>query len=159
VELDLAHDALIKWEARLNTEFFPTERAIALCIYQRQRLSAEYLQAALRSHPLAIVDDKLISDPYYEPPELIAQPSEAARVDWMITQLARWAKEREELRRSHDRLRALIENASDGITVLDAEGRILYEGPSAERNAGLQAGGDDGAPYRGLYQPAGYCFA
>ena len=65
------------------------QHAIALCIYERQRFSAEYLQAALRSHPLAIVEDKLISNPYYEPPELIAQPSEAARVDWMITQLAR----------------------------------------------------------------------
>ena len=87
---------------------------------------------------MAIVEDKLISDPYYEPPELLAQPSEAARADWMITQLARWAEEREELRRSHDRLRALIENATDGITVVDAEGRILYEGPSAERMLGYK---------------------
>jgi len=138
LELEIALDALMEYEARLNTEFFPKERAIALCIYQRARFSAAHLQAALRSHPLAIVDDKLISNPYYEPPGLIARPSEAARVDWMITQLARWAKEREELRRSHDRLRALIENATDGITVVDAEGRILYEGPSAER-LGYQA--------------------
>ena len=131
-ELAVAHDALIQVEARLNTEFFPNAPAIGLCVYERHRLSAEYLRMALRTHPLAIVDDKLISNPYYEPPDLIAQPSEAARVDWMINQLARWAEEREELRRSHDRLRALIENASDGITVVDAEGRILYEGPSAE---------------------------
>ena len=127
LELDVAHDALIEVEQRLNTEFFPNARAIALCIYDRQRLSAEYLRAALRSHPLVIVDDKLITDPFYEPPELIAQPSEAARVDWMITQLARLANDREELNRSHDRLRALIENDSDGITVLDADGQILYE--------------------------------
>jgi PAS domain S-box-containing protein len=138
VELDVAHDVLIEYEARLNTEFFPKERAIALCIYERRRLSAEYLQAALRSHPMAIVEEKLISDPYYEPPELIAQPSEAARVDWMITQLARWAEEREELRRSHNRLRALIENASDGITVLDADGRIIYIAQSAERLLGYK---------------------
>jgi PAS domain S-box-containing protein len=137
-ELAVAHDALIQLEARLNTEFFPNAPAIGLCIYERRRLSAEYLRVALRAHPLAIVDNKLISNPYYEPPELIAQPSEAARVDWMFTQLVRWAEEREELRRSHDRLRALIENASDGITVLDAEGRILYEGTSAERLLGYQ---------------------
>jgi PAS domain-containing protein len=80
---------------------------------------------------LAVVEDKLISNPYYEPPELLAQPSEAARAEWMMTQLVRWAEDREELRRSHDRLSALIENATDGITVVDAEGRILYEGPSA----------------------------
>jgi PAS domain S-box-containing protein len=138
LELDVALDALIEYEARLNTEFFPKQHAIALCIYERQRFSAEHLQAALRSHPLAIVEHKLISNPYYEPPELIAQPSEAARIDWMISQLARWAEDREELRRSHDRLRALIENATDGITVVDAEGRILYEGPSAERMLGYK---------------------
>jgi PAS domain S-box-containing protein len=53
-------------------------------------------------------------------------------LDWMITQLVRRANEEAELRRSHDRFRALIENASDGITVLDVDGLILYEGPSAE---------------------------
>jgi PAS domain S-box-containing protein len=137
-ELSVSHDALIQVETRLNTEFFPNAPAIGLCIYERHRLSAEYLRAALRAHPLAIVEDKLISNPYYQPPELLAQPSEAARAEWMMTQLVRWAEDREELRRSHDRLRALIENATDGITVVDAEGRILYEGPSAERMLGYK---------------------
>jgi PAS domain S-box-containing protein len=138
LELEIALDALMEYEARLNTDFFPHQPALALCIYQRQRFPAKYLQTALRSHPLAVVEDKLISDPYYEPPELILRPSEAAKVDWMITQLVRWAEDREELRRSHDRLQALIENASDGITVVDAEGRILYEGPSALRILGYK---------------------
>jgi PAS domain S-box-containing protein len=138
LELEVALDALMEYEARLNTDFFPHQPALALCIYQRQRFPAKYLETALRSHPLAVVEDKLISDPYYEPPELILRPSEAAKVDWMITQLVRWAEDREELRRSHDRLQALIENASDGITVVDAEGRILYEGPSALRILGYK---------------------
>jgi hypothetical protein len=50
----------------------------------------------------------------------------------MIGQLIRLADDREELRRNHDRFRALIENAADGITVLDRNGLILYEGPSSE---------------------------
>ena len=137
-DLHVAHNQLIEYETRLNTEFFPNSRAIAVCIYERQQLSAEYLRAAMRSHPMAIVDDKLISDPFYEPPELIVHPSEAARVDWMIAQLVRWADDREELRRSHARLLALIENAADGITVLDADGLILYEGPSAEHLLGYR---------------------
>src|SRR6266851_4016089 len=112
VELDVAHDAVMEVETRLNSEFFPSSPALAICIYEPQRLSAEYLLGALESHPLAVVDDKLISDPFYEPPELIAQPSDAARVDWMITQLVRWTADREELRRSHDRFRALIATAS-----------------------------------------------
>ena len=133
LELEVALDALMEYETRLNTDFFPQERAIAVCIYERQRFSAVHLQAALRSHPLAIVGDKLISNPYYQPPKLIEQPSDAAQVDWMIAQLARWAEDREALRHSHDRLRALIENATDGITVVDADGLIVYEGPSAEQ--------------------------
>src|SRR6202030_4357954 len=77
LELEVALDELMKYEARLNTDFFPQERAIAVCIYERQRFSALHLQAALRSHPLAIVGDKLISNPYYQPPKLIEQPSDA----------------------------------------------------------------------------------
>src|ERR1700722_17346236 len=52
-ELGVAHDVLIEIERRLNTEFFPNSPACALCIYDRQLLSEEHPQAALRSHPLA----------------------------------------------------------------------------------------------------------
>src|SRR6266436_9386554 len=138
VELNLAHDALIEYENRLNSEFFPNAPSLAVCIYDPQRLSAEHLVGALRSHPLVIVDNKLISDPFYEPPEPAAQPSASAKLDSMIGQLVRLAAEREELRRSHDRFRALIENASDGITVLDSDGLVLYAGPSVERLAGYK---------------------
>jgi hypothetical protein len=68
LQLDVPHDALIEVEQRLNAEFFPNARAVAICIYERERLSADLLRAALHSHPLAIVNDKLISDPFYEPP-------------------------------------------------------------------------------------------
>jgi len=129
---------LIEFETRLNTEFFPNSHAVAICIYERERLSAEFLRTALHSHPLAIIDGKLISDPFYEPPDLIMHASEAARVDWMIGQLIHLADDREELRRNHDRFRALIENAADGITVLDRNGLILYEGPSAESLLGYK---------------------
>jgi hypothetical protein len=69
---------LIEFETRLNTKFFPNSHAVAICIYERERLSVEFLGAALHSHPLAIIDGKLISDPFYEPPDLIMQASEAA---------------------------------------------------------------------------------
>jgi diguanylate cyclase (GGDEF)-like protein/PAS domain S-box-containing protein len=46
----------------------------------------------------------------------------------------------EALRNSERRFRALIENSSDIITVIDAGGRILYESPSAERLLGHAAG-------------------
>jgi PAS domain-containing protein len=56
----------------------------------------------------------------------------------MRSSIIRLADDREELRRRHDRFRALIENAADGITVLDRNGLILYEGPSSERLLGYK---------------------
>jgi PAS domain S-box-containing protein len=134
-DLNVAHGALFEAAEQLNTEFFPNTRATALCIYERH-LSAEYLHTALRIHPLGIVNDKVFPNPFYEPPELIAQPTEAAKVGWMINQLIRSADHGEELSRSHNRYRALIENSAEGVVALDSDGRILYQGPSAERLLG-----------------------
>ncbi|MGB2799082.1 MAG: PAS domain S-box protein, partial [Dehalococcoidia bacterium] len=44
----------------------------------------------------------------------------------------------EALRESEERFRALIENASDAMAILDAEGIIVYESPSVERILGYR---------------------
>jgi len=50
-------------------------------------------------------------------------------------------KEAEEaLRRSEARFRAMVRNAPDLITILDAEGRIRYQSPAAERLLGRRSG-------------------
>jgi PAS domain-containing protein len=46
-----------------------------------------------------------------------------------------------DLRRSEERFRALVQNASDMITVVDLEGRILYQSPSVERILGYDTNG------------------
>ena len=51
------------------------------------------------------------------------------------------AKEAEDaVRATETRFRALIQNSSDLIRILDADGRILYESPSAERILGYPEG-------------------
>lgn len=42
----------------------------------------------------------------------------------------------EALRQSEKRFRALVENSADALTLLDAQGNVIYEGPTVERVTG-----------------------
>jgi diguanylate cyclase (GGDEF)-like protein/PAS domain S-box-containing protein len=59
----------------------------------------------------------------------------------------------EDLRSSEERFRALVQNASDIITVVDLEGRITYESPSVERILGHKAEDLEGRPILELMHP------
>src|SRR5947208_5762519 len=58
-----------------------------------------------------------------------------------------------DLRRSEERFRALVQNASDIVTVVDLEGRIMYESPSVERILGYDAAGLEGKPILDIVHP------
>jgi PAS domain S-box-containing protein len=57
----------------------------------------------------------------------------------------------EELRRSEERFRSLVQNSSDVITVTAADGTILYQSPSIERVLGYKA--EDLLGANALYTP------
>jgi PAS domain S-box-containing protein len=61
---------------------------------------------------------------------------------YIAYQLARYRTQRDEaeeaLRASEERFRSLIEHGSDTITIVDAEGVIVYESPSVERILGYR---------------------
>ena len=59
----------------------------------------------------------------------------------------------EELRRSEEHFRALIENSSDGITILNADGTLRYESPSIGRMLGYGSGGRIGQTSFELIHP------
>src|SRR5829696_479448 len=47
-------------------------------------------------------------------------------------------KQTEELRRSEKRFRSLVQNASDGITIIEADGTIVYDSPAVEKILGYK---------------------
>jgi PAS domain S-box-containing protein len=59
----------------------------------------------------------------------------------------------EDLRRSEERFRSLVQNASDIITVVNMEGTIVYESPSVQRILGYDYEGLVGTPILDMMHP------
>jgi signal transduction histidine kinase len=79
---------LLEGETRLN-EFLPAHPAAGLCVYNRQVWPAAVIHAALRTHPMAIIGDRLCeTNPFYERPDLLRDGgSEEERTEWMLARL------------------------------------------------------------------------
>jgi signal transduction histidine kinase/DNA-binding NarL/FixJ family response regulator len=82
-------ERLVESEAHLN-RFLAKSRTTVLCRYARSSASAELVQGALHTHPLAVLGDQLCPNVYYEPAEMVlGDRSPDDRIDWMIGQLRR----------------------------------------------------------------------
>ena len=62
-------DTAITYEALMN-QFYPTARALGLCLYDRKRMAAETLDGAIRTHPRALVEGHICANPFFEPPDV-----------------------------------------------------------------------------------------
>lgn len=94
---EIGCDRLIEYETKLN-RFFPGSRAHAICQYNRQRFSPAIVRDVLRTHPFAVIGNRVCPNLYYEPPELLGLPEgDARRVNHMIDQLLQARLREEEL--------------------------------------------------------------
>ena len=90
---DIPADALRHWEATINTVFTSDLPGRITCQYNRGRLGAAMLHAALSTHPVAVLGGAVCPNPYYEAPLLLdgelppALEPTPARVGWMLSQL------------------------------------------------------------------------
>jgi PAS domain S-box-containing protein len=62
----------------------------------------------------------------------------AGRTAQLVGSVERLREKEKMLRRSEERLRALVQHASDVVTILDADGTITYESPAVERVLGYR---------------------
>ena len=61
-------ERIAEYEARLN-EFYPSQKALGLCLYNRSRLPAATLDHGLATHPhVRIGGNILLDNPFYEEP-------------------------------------------------------------------------------------------
>lgn len=141
------------WEATLNTlgtSDFPVR---ILCQYNRSRLSADAVIAALHTHPTVIVGEHVCPNVFFHAPSLLNGDSGAgARAEWMIAQLKQHrisALEREALVRERTRLLEVesarqkiadvLESLSDAFVGIDADGRFAFVNAAAEKLFGRRA--------------------
>jgi PAS domain S-box-containing protein len=71
----------------------------------------------------------------------------------IIRDITRQKQAEEARQQSEVRFRSLIQNASDMIDILDREGQIVYESPSAEKIMGCSAGANTGTAAMTLVHP------
>ena len=65
-------ERIAEYEAHLNN-FYPSSRALGLCLYNRNRLPPETLDHSMATHPHVRVDGNILLDnPFYEEPERAA---------------------------------------------------------------------------------------
>lgn len=117
---DIDPHQLEHWEATLNTLSDPGFPSRVICQYNRSRLNPDALMAALHTHPRAIINQTVCSNPFFEGPLILNgdahdHPHAAsdvhagngngngkaspARLDWMLSQL----------REGHDAEKARVE--------------------------------------------------
>ncbi|HEX3582602.1 MAG TPA: MEDS domain-containing protein [Thermoanaerobaculia bacterium] len=84
---------IAEYEARLN-QFYPSSRALGLCLYNRNKLPAETLDHGIATHPHVRIEGNLLLDnPFYEAPEqAITRRGDrnalVAKFDWLKTMLS-----------------------------------------------------------------------
>ena len=116
---DMGSERFLAFEAVLN-KALPATGSPGLCQYDRRRSQPAVIQAALRAHPVAVIDLRLHHNVYYEPIDVVLARGDNgdARVDWMITQL---------------------QSVTRRDTALVDLGRMALEGASAELTSAAQA--------------------
>ena len=84
---------IAEYEARLN-EFYPSSRALGLCLYNRNKLPAATLDHGIATHPHIRVDGNILLDnPFYEAPEQAALRESdgsgfVSKIDWLTSAIA-----------------------------------------------------------------------
>lgn len=83
-------DTVAAYEALVN-QFYPTARALGLCLYDVNRIPTGALEGAILTHPRAVVDGHICANPFFEPAATsfarMPHPSEIARKVRQIAEL------------------------------------------------------------------------
>ncbi|HEX3036851.1 MAG TPA: MEDS domain-containing protein [Thermodesulfobacteriota bacterium] len=84
---DISAEKLEQWEATINTIFTPGFPGKIICQYNCHRLPASVINQAFRTHPLAVIENCVCHNAFYEDPHILNDKSETSTSEWMISQI------------------------------------------------------------------------
>ena len=117
----------LRWEAKLNRDFFPRFPCISLSQYDRRLFSADVIRGLLLVHPYLIRNHRVYRNGYYLAPEDVLSEERAK------TQLQRWLDNMEVERVREDReefLAEVLAHTPQPYFASDPDGRIVDCNPS-----------------------------
>ena len=120
-------EEFMRYESRVN-ELFREEDCIALCQYDRARISDEILCDVIRTHPQLVYDNTVCHNFYYTPPdEFLGRERSDREVDQRLGTLLDRAEARIELREHRDWLQRQNEITADPNRSFEGKLQALFE--------------------------------
>lgn len=108
-------ERLIEYETKLN-EFFPNNKALAICQYDCRVFEPEILLDILTTHPIAVIGTEIYENFYYIPTEdfLAGKAPEKTLKHWIENLKQREIMEKN-LRENEDRYSITLDAVNDGL--------------------------------------------
>jgi two-component sensor histidine kinase len=128
-------ERLIEYEAKLN-EFFPFNKALAVCQYNLNRFSPEIIIDVIRTHPLVIYKETVCNNFYYVPPKEFLKPdSQSLEVRRLLDNILRRNRLEEKIRKSNEGLETSVRSRTNELTTANE----MLKGEIAERKQAEEA--------------------
>lgn len=119
-------DKFIEFESRIN-HFVRDHDVRVICQYTGTRISPEVILGVIRTHPLVVYGGIVCKNPYYVPPDEFLKPDQASQeVDRLLNNILTWERTQQELRRSEDRLRLIIDTIPTMVWSVRPDGAVDF---------------------------------
>lgn len=133
-------ERLIEYETKLN-EFFPTNKALAICQYDCRVFDPEILLDILTTHPIAVIGTEIYENFYYVPTEeFLAGKAPKKTLEHWIENLKLRRKMENTLRESEERYSLTLDAVNDGLWDWDVSSGDAFFSPNYYKMLGYDTG-------------------